>query len=145
MVKKEITEDRQRKCSPLADIRRFSDGVRLHPRLGETLAFEAGMFLDEYRDRQISRAEISRSLIPVLERLGYIVLIDPQKPLPNWLRDRERKLARRGGMKPIWMPTLTFPSTLNLVPQIQNGKIIWRKFQRISKRKTGRRLGTRHA
>jgi hypothetical protein len=66
-----------------------------------------------YPDHQISQAELSRVALPILEDLGLVKLINPADPLPEWLRERERKVAMRGGRKPIWMP------------EIEDGKNVW--------------------
>jgi hypothetical protein len=63
----------------------------------------------------------------VLQRLGLAVLIDPHKRLPDWLGNRERKLAKRGGMRPIWMPTKDMPFDVwrYVVSEFRNNEIIW--------------------
>src|SRR5438874_2335251 len=100
MPKIEKTRARNtRKYSPQADTRRYSDGVRMHQYLGYILMEGGNDLVRRYPDMRVSRAEFARSALPVLQRLGLVILIDPLKPLPSWLRDRERKLAMRGGKK----------------------------------------------
>src|SRR5690349_398713 len=127
-MSKRETENRRPKYSAQADTRRFVDGVRMHIYLGYILMAGGDDLLERYPDCRMSRAEFSRAAIPALERLGFIVLVDPQKPLPDWLGDRDRKLARRGGMRPIWMPTPRLPLDVwrRVVSELRDGEIVWR-------------------
>jgi hypothetical protein len=127
VAKKQTTANQQPKYGALADTRRYSDGVRVHEHLGYILMNGGNDLRDRYPDSRVSRAEFSRAAIPVLARLGFITLIDPEKPLPDWLQDRDRKLARRGGMQPIWMPTPNLPDDVwrRVVSGFRNGEITW--------------------
>jgi hypothetical protein len=126
-IQKAKTKEKKRAYSPLSDPRRFSDGVRMHEYLGYIL-MEGGNHLSiRCPNQRISRADFSRAALPVLKRLGLVALIDPTKPLPLWLRHRERKLVKRGGMKPIWMPTPKMPLDVwrRVVSDIHRGEIVW--------------------
>ncbi len=83
--------------------------------------------LHRYPDFCISRAEFSRAALPILEKLGFVALIDPTQQLPSWLAERDRKLAKRGGMKPIWMPTPKMPIDIwsRVISKVRNGQIMW--------------------
>jgi hypothetical protein len=83
--------------------------------------------LARYPEHRISLGEFSRVAIPVLEKLGLVTLIDPHKPLPFWMDDRERKLALRGGMRPIWMPIAPIPLDVwsRVVSEPRDGEITW--------------------
>jgi hypothetical protein len=65
----------------------------------------------------------------MLARLGLIVLIDPNIALPEWMSHRDRKLANRGGKRPIWMPTAKPMSTTKVWSQLRSelkgGEIVW--------------------
>jgi hypothetical protein len=121
-----VVEQREKQAPK--DTRRFSDGVRIHQYVGVVLKFGRDDLLRRFPDCSISQAEFSSAALPVLKRLGRVALIDPRKPLPDWLRDRERKLAKRGGMLPIWMPTEDlhiFEVWQSVVPEIRNNKLVW--------------------
>jgi hypothetical protein len=99
----------------------------MHPYVGVVLRYGRGDLLLRFPRCAISQAEFSRAALPVLKRLGRVALIDPRKPLPDWLRDRERKLAKRGGMLPIWMPTEDlhiFEVWQSVVPEIRNKRLV---------------------
>jgi hypothetical protein len=128
MPKFEKTNARNtREYSPQTDTRRYSDGVRLHEYLGYILMEGGNDLMRRYPDMRVSRAEFARAALPVLERLGLVILIDPLKPLPSWLGDRERKLVMRGGSKPIWMPTQSMPFYVwdRVVSEVRDGQIVW--------------------
>ena len=116
-----------RTYSPRSDTRRYSDGLRLHEYLGYILMEGGNHLMQRYPNHQISRADFSRSALPVLEKLGLVELINPLDQLPAGLGDRERKLAMRSGKKPIWMPTQKMPVYVwnDVVSEIWNGSIVW--------------------
>lgn len=115
---------------PLKDTRRYSDGVRLHEFVGLVLSAGANMLANQ-TGLSISHTEFGRAAIPVLKKLGLIVLVDPKSELPAWLPTRERKLAKRGGGNPIWMPTpdFSFDALDGTVVEICDGTIVWTKIR----------------
>lgn len=122
----------RRKYNPLHDTRRFSDGIRIHPYVHGMLWFGGHKLNIHYPNHTISAAQFSRATLPILNCLKFIGLVEPLRCIPEQLNDRDRKLARRGGMLPIWMPTLEGYQTGDdlwddLDPDIMNGKLVWRK------------------
>jgi hypothetical protein len=86
------------------NIRRFSDGVRLDPSLGEMLALGARALRALHPNCTIRNPDVARLAIDVLADLDIVVLIDPGKSMPDWLDDADRKFAKRGLGRPIWIP-----------------------------------------
>ena len=127
MPKMHKDKQKTRRYSPYSDTRRYLDGVRMHEYLGYILMEGRNHLLRRYPDQRMSRADFSRAALPVLKELGLVVLIDPVDSLPEWLTERERKLAMRGDQKPIWMPTRKMPLYIwnHLVSEIQDGNIVW--------------------
>lgn len=120
-----------RKYNPLNDTRRFSDGVRLHRYVAVVLHYGYMNLRDRYPESEISVAEFMREAIPILHRLKVIALVDPSKEVPDWLDDRDKRLARRGGQLPIWMGIYTADLDpgiwVSVVSDIRNGQIVWSK------------------
>jgi hypothetical protein len=113
------------------DLRRRLDGVRLHPLVGYALIDGGRRFFDEYPHCEKSRWDFARSAIPIMQDVGVIELIDPKGGIPKWLPEREQKLAHRGGLRPIWMPTFSFPGSYELwdhiVAGLRGDEIVWTK------------------
>jgi len=128
MSKSSKTKKPTRKYNPLNDTRRFSDGVRLHPDVAVVLEYGYMILRGRYTESAISRAEFMREAISILHRLKVIALVDPSIEVPDWLNDRDKRLARRGAVLPIWMGVYTAdldPSIRNsVVSDIRNGQII---------------------
>ena len=124
----------KRKYVPEGDTRRFSDGVRLHPFIGYSLNDGWHDLISRYPECKVTPAMFSRAAIPILERLGLIVLINPYGDIPAWLNPRDTKLVRRGNKLPIWMTAQDFPWDCNLwkhvVSELRNGEIIWSRAKR---------------
>jgi hypothetical protein len=84
-----VLRKKVRAYEPLKDTRRFSDGVRLHERVGMALVHGWDDLHGRYPSCGVSQSEFSRSAIPILARVQLIVLVDPNEPLPNWLCHRD--------------------------------------------------------
>jgi hypothetical protein len=130
-------EKTTRKYSVENDLRRRLDGIRLHPLIGHSLINGGRRFLDDHPNCAKTRWDFARSAIPVMQRAGVTVLVDPKVEIPDWLPDAEQKLARRGNERPIWMPTLTFPGSFELwdylVAGLKGEEIVWVKEKRLPK------------
>lgn len=137
---KKNTAGPKRPYDPLKDTRRFCDGVRLHSVVGLVLSSYANQFMHQTQSN-FSHTEFCRAAIPILSRLGLIVLIDPKTEIPEWLEPRDRRLAKRGGGKPIWMPTqdFSFDALRGVRGELRNNEIIWTKV-RLPKRLRKRAL-----
>lgn len=118
------------------DLRRYLDGIRLHPSVGYMLINGWRYLVSRYPNCTKTRWEFARSAVPILQRAGLIELVDPSIKVPDWLFEREIKLVRRGKMKPIWMLTHTFIRAYStsvevwmtdLVAEIRDGEIVWVK------------------
>jgi hypothetical protein len=135
---------KKRKYVPEDDARRFSDGVRLHPFIGYSLNDGWRDLISRYPENAVTPADFSRAAIPILERLGLIVLISPLHDVPSWLNPRDTKLVRRGNKRPIWMMAKDFPWESNLwkyvVSELRNGEIIWSKVKHPARAKVGAAL-----
>lgn len=120
----------RKKYIPLDDTRRFSDGIRIHPYVDVMLWFGRHKLNQRHPDHVVSAAQFSRATLPILKRLDCISLVEPLVCIPDQLSDRDRKLAKRGGKLPIWMPTWrgykSDHSLWNdLVPVIKNQHLVW--------------------
>jgi hypothetical protein len=117
------------------DLRRYLDGIRLHPYLGHLLINGWRYLVSRYPDCTRTRWEFARSAVPVLQRAGLIELVDPSVKVPKWLVEQEVKLVNRGKMRPIWMLTPSFPGGVELwmtdfVAEMCGGEIVWAKEKR---------------
>jgi hypothetical protein len=87
------------------DTRLWCDETRLHPLIGHSLPDGAYAVRESCDDLTFRNDEFNRAALPVLEANGVVTLVHPAVRIPEWLPEREQKLAKRHMEIPIWMPT----------------------------------------
>lgn len=95
----------KRSYDPQQDLRRFIDGVRMHPFVSATLDLGAGHFSPHGRPPLFDKRVFFRAGIRHLANQFVISRIEPAVHVPDWVPSAYRKLALRGGRIPIWLPT----------------------------------------
>jgi hypothetical protein len=119
------------KAATVEDTRRYCDGVRLYPYLGNILAYGARGLRQQFPHPRISNLEFSRSAIPQLSRRGLIYLVEARVGIPPDLPWFLKRIVKRDQGSPIWLPTdeLAVGGWMSiweeLAPVVQDGCIIW--------------------
>jgi hypothetical protein len=93
------------KKAKIKDSRLWCGEERLHPLIGHSLPDGAEAIRQTTDDLAFRNEDFSRAALPVLEAVGAIILVHPAIRIPEWLPEREQKLAKRHPHIPIWMPT----------------------------------------
>lgn len=89
----------------LEDTRRFVEDIRLEPSLAGDL-HEAARHFAAQSSSKLTKAEFFSSAIRLLAELGLVTMVDPASGEPEWLSEDQKKFARHGGGRPIWMKTV---------------------------------------
>ncbi len=95
----------KRKYDPKQDLRRFLDGVRMHPFVATALEFGVLHFCPAGRPLRFDKRVFVRTGLHHLASNELVARIDPAIDVPDWVTPEFSKLARRGGKLPIWLPT----------------------------------------